>query len=100
MGLCASSQLALPPFYEQAAPLVCSTVFSVNDVQPFPRPNPDHESTECIFFLSHRGADTKDALVRPLSFILGKLGLHHLFDQSDDAMKLGKENASQMAHAA
>jgi len=100
MGLCASSQLALPPFYEQAAPLVCSTVFSVNDVQPFPRPTPDHESKEYIFFLSHRGLDTKDALVRPLSFILGKLGLHHFFDQSDHSMKLGKENASQMAHAA
>jgi hypothetical protein len=82
------------------APLVLAK-FDVKDVQPFPRPtsSPSADSKECIFFLSHRGPDTKEALVRPLSFILDKLGVPHFFDQSDDAMKLGKMNYEQMAEA-
>lgn len=80
--------------------------FEISDVQPFPAP-PGQElkdgvsdHAEIVFFLSHRGPDTKEILVRPLSFILRQLGIPHFFDQSDDSMKLGKTNGDQMASAA
>jgi hypothetical protein len=60
----------------------------------------DHDHDEIVFFLSHRGPDTKEILVRPLSYILSELGIPHFFDQSDDSMKLALTNSEQMARAA
>jgi len=74
--------------------------FAPEDVKPFARPSSTVSQTDFVFFLSHRGPDTKEALVRPLSFILKEMNVPHFFDQNDEAMQLGKVNSNQMAEAA
>ncbi len=89
------------------APLVKGG-FQPDEVQPFARPasassaasNNNTPASQFVFFLSHRGPDTKQDLVKPLSFILKELGVPHFFDQNDEAMQLGKINSEQMAEAA
>jgi hypothetical protein len=74
--------------------------FTIFEVQPLQKPEAKQDSSDFIFFLSHRGPDTKEALVRPLSFMLTKLGLSHFFDQNDAAMQLGRNNVDQISRAA
>lgn len=66
------------------------------DVSQYPRPAGLSEE-KFVFFLSHRGPDTKNSLVAPLSWILHKLNIAHFFDRE---MEVGKESVPQMAHAA
>jgi len=75
--------------------------FSEAETAPFRRPAaPGGPPDEWVFFLSHRGPDTKESLVRPLSYILTQLKIPNFFDQSDESMRPGRPADEQMASAA
>ena len=64
---------------------------------PFPA---DGQRRPLVFFLSHRGPDTKERLVRPVHFILHKLGVDHFFDQDPrEGIRLMEDNGREMAEA-
>jgi len=73
--------------------------FHASHVLPFDKPN-EPPAERHVFFLSHRGPDTKKDLVRPLSYILSQLRVPHFFDQSDESMRLGLDSVFQMQQAA
>jgi hypothetical protein len=52
-----------------------------------------------VFFFSHRGPDTKDLLIRPISHMLLMMKVGHFFDQDEQALGLqtGLRNDEQMA---
>ena len=51
-------------------------------------------------FLSHRGPEIKDKLVRPLAYLLKQIGLRIFFDQdSKDGIQGGQINSEEMRHA-
>ncbi len=47
-------------------------------------PRDDDPDSEVVLFCSHRGPDSKDQLVRPLSYFLKRYDVRHFFDQSSD----------------
>jgi len=81
----------------------CSTLirgqFSLEAVAPFTSSDFKCEALsqeECVFFISHRGPDTKDTVAAPLSWMLKQLHVPHFFDKR---MEEGKGSVAQMSQA-
>jgi hypothetical protein len=63
-------------------------------------PPPKGDRRSLVFFLSHRGPDTKERLVRPVHWLLQRLGVPHFFDQDPrEGIRLMKRNDEEMSSA-
>ena len=70
--------------------------FVPEECEAFKRPAGPEKTT--ALFLSHRGPDTKEQLVRALHFILDEQKVAHFFDQDAvHGITLGENNADEMA---